>query len=419
MFGTFNKIFRQLGGKTFWLNLQPILIDNMTANYPNTSQTDIKVVVKPVLTKRQMDDFVHLPRKIYAGNPYYVPDLEQDIRDTFRHEGNAALEASDVQPFVAYDANGEPVGRIAAILNHRANEKWHTHTVRFGFIEFIDDANVSASLLSAVEQWGREMGMDRVEGPMGIFDFDKEGMLIEDFDQMGSMVTIYNPPYYPRHMEALGYEKAVDWVQIRIDVPTSVPEKYARVSQLSKRMFDLNLRKLTANDINKGGYGKKVFDLLNQAYSPLFGYTELSDSQIDMFIKRYIPFLNLDMVPIIENDKGELVGVAITLGSLSEALRKSKGRLLPFGWYHLARAIKWKHEDKVELLLIAVRPDYQGLGVNALFFDDLIPVYNRLGYKWAETGPQLESNVKELSQWKPLNPTYTKRRRCYTKTIGA
>ena len=376
-----------------------------------------KIQVKKVETKREMNDFVRFPEKLYAGCPYYVPDLEMDVRETFDPRKNAGLEFSDIQPFIAYNADGKVVGRIAGIINHRANEKWKTKNVRFGLIEFIDDPDVSAALLHAVEAWGKERGMEHIQGPMGIFDFDKEGMLVEDFDQLGSMITIYNPPYYPKHLEALGYEKEVDWVQIRIDVPEDVPAKYARVAKLSKEMFGLHVRKLTQKDIAQG-YARKVFELLNQAYAPLFGYTELSDRQIDDYAKRYIPLMDLELVPIIENEAGELIGVAITMTSLSHALQKSEGRLLPFGWFHLVRALKWKRDEKAELFLIAVRPDYQGLGVNALVFDDLIPIYNKLHIRWAETGPQLETNVKELSQWKPLNPSFTKRRRCYTKRIN-
>lgn len=375
-----------------------------------------KISVKRVTTKREMDDFVKLAEYIYADYPCYVPDLEMDVRDTFNPRKNAGLECSVVQPFIAYDGDEKPVGRITGIINRRANEKWNTQNVRFGFIEFIDDRNVSAALLEAVEQWGREQNMNHIQGPMGIFDFDKEGMLIEDYDRTGSMITIYNPPYYPHHMEALGYEKDVDWVQMRFDVPREVPAKYARVARLSKEMFGLHIRKLTAKDISSG-YGKKVFDLINMTYAPLFGYTELSEKQINLYLNRYLPLIDKQMIPIIENEKNEIVGVAITMNSLSHALQKSKGRLLPFGWFHLLRALTWKREDKAELLLNAVHPDYQGLGVNALFFDDLIPVYNKCGIKWAETGPQLEDNIRELSQWKPLNPTIVKRRRCYKKKL--
>lgn len=375
------------------------------------------ISVKKVGTKREMDDFVKFAGWLYAGCQYYVPDLEMDIRDTFDSRKNAGLEFSDIQPFIAYNEEGKVVGRIAGIINHRANEKWQKKNVRFGFIDFIDDTEVSAALLKAVEQWGKEHGMEYIQGPMGIFDFDKEGMLIEDFDKMGSMITIYNYPYYPEHMAMLGYEKEVDWVQICIEVPEEVPSKYARVAKLSREMFGLHMKKLTNEDVSKHGYGKKVFDLLNTAYAPLFGYTELSDKQVDMYVDRYFPLIDKQMLPIIENEKGEVVGVAITMGSLSRALQKAKGKIFPFGWYHLVRALKWKSEEKAELLLIAVRPDYQGLGVNALFFDDLIPVYNKQHFKWAETGPQLEDNIKELTQWKPLNPTLTKRRRCYKKKL--
>ncbi len=375
------------------------------------------IKVKEVRTSKEMDDFVGFAADLYAGCPYYVPDLDMDVRETFDPKKNVGLEGSDVQPFIAYDEDGKVVGRIAGIINHRANKKWHTRNVRFGFIEFVDEPEVSAALLHAVEEWGKTRGMDCILGPMGIFDFDKEGMLVEDFDQIGSMITIYNYPYYPKHMEALGYEKAVDWLQVRVEVPREIPPKYARVAKLSKEMFGLRVRKLTNADISKRGYGEKVFHLLNQAYAPLFGYTELSDKQIDLYIRRYLPLVNKQLLPVIENEQGELIGAAVTMGSLSKALQKSKGRLLPFGWFHLLRALTWKREETAEMLLVAVRPDYQGLGVNALFFDDLIPIYNKFHFKWAETGPQLEDNLKELSQWKPLNPTFIKRRRCYKKEL--
>lgn len=376
-----------------------------------------KITIKKAETKREIDDFVDMAWKIYSDCPYYVPDLNMDVRNTFDPKKNSGLEFSDIQPFVAYDENGRTVGRIAGIINHKANEKWGTRNVRFGLIEFIDDIDVADALLKAVEQWGRERGMDSIQGPMGIFDFDKEGMLIEDFDMMGSMITIYNHPYYPKHLEALGYEKEVDWIQIRIDVPEEVPKKYARVAGYVRDQLGFRVRKLTNDDIIRRGYGHKVFHLLNKAYSPLFGYTELSEKQVDDYVKRYFQLIDKDMLPVIENKDGEMIGVAVTMASLSNALRKSEGKLLPFGWFHILNALKWRHEEKVELLLIAVHPDYQGMGVNALFFDDLIPIYNKMGFKWAETGPQLEDNMRELSQWKALNPKIVKRRRCYKKNI--
>lgn len=364
-----------------------------------------------------MDDFVALPRRLYADCPYYVPDLDCDVRNTFSPDKNAGLEYSDIQAFVAYDADRRCVGRVAAIINHRANEKWKVKAARFGFLEFEDNPEVSEALFNAVSDWGREYGMTCMQGPMGIYDFDKEGMLVEDFHLMGSMITIYNPPYYPEHMQRLGFKKEVDWLQYQIEVPKEVPEKYARVAALSKDLFGLTARKLTRREILHEGYGKKVFDLLNQAYSPLFGYTEMSDRQINDFLNRYIPLVDMRLVTVVENNEGRLVGVAITMFGVSQALHKSQGKLFPTGWFRLLRTLKWRHEGKAELMLIAVDPEYQGLGVNALFFADLIPIYNNLGITWAETGPQLEDNLKELSQWKPLHPKCVKRRRCFVKEL--
>lgn len=375
-----------------------------------------RIRIKTVKTKHEINDFVNLTDRIYADCPQYVPDLKSDIKDIF-NPNNVILEHSEIKAFVAYDEEGKATGRILGIINHNANKKWNTRNVRFGYIEFLDDIEISKALLEAVEKWGREKGMEYIQGPMGFFDFDKEGMLIEDFDQTGSMVTIYNPPYYPKHMETLGYKKEVDWVQVCLEVPKEIPAKYSRVAKLSQEMFGLHIKKLNNTDIYKRGYGRKIFNLINTAYSPLFGYTELSEKQIDLYIDKYLPLIDKKMVPVIENEDGELIGVTITMGSLSHAMQKAKGSLFPFGWYHILRSLKWKREEKAELLLIAIRPDYQGLGVNALFFNDLIPIYNKYKFKYAETGPQLEDNIKELSQWKALNPTYTKRRRCYKKKI--
>ena len=262
-----------------------------------------------------------------------------------------------------------------------------------------------------------EKGMNRIHGPMGMTDFDKEGMLIEDFDQTGSIVSSYNLPYYPLHLERMGFTKEVDWIQVKIDIPEELPERYRRVAVTSMEMFGLKIRKLTKSDITERNYGIKIFELLNAAYSPLFGFTEFSVTQINEYVKHYLPLIDLNLVPVIENEGGEVIGVAVTMASLSQAMIKADGNLFPFGWFHIVKSLKWKREDKVELLLIAVRPDYQGIGVNSLFFYDLINVYKKMNFKCAETGPQLEYNVKELSQWKLLNPKFTKRRRCYTKQL--
>lgn len=375
------------------------------------------IITKKVITKKEMNQFIQFPKQLYANSPYFVPDLDIDVQNTFNHKKNAGLKDSDIQAFIATNREGELLGRIAGIINHRANEKWKTKNVRFGFFDFVDDIQVSLALLNTVAKWGKERGMKYIQGPMGITDFDKEGMLIEDFELLGSMNTIYNYPYYPQHMEALGFKKEVDWIQIRIDIPSKTPDKYLRVANLSKEMFNLRVKKINDNDITHLNYGRKIFHLLNQSYSPIFGFSEFNDHQIDAFVKQYLGLIDKRLVTVVENEHNEVVGVAISMYSLSNALQKTKGKLFPFGWYHLLKALKWKTVNHTDLLLIAVRPDYQMLGVNALFFDDLIPIYNQQGIQWAETGPQLEDNVRELTQWKPLNPTFTKRRRCYIKKI--
>ena len=374
------------------------------------SKVEIRKV--DVRNHRQMADFLHVTDQIYKSCPQYVPDLEADIRSQFDPGANPGLEFSDVQPFLAYRGE-EAVGRIVGIINHRANAKWQTRNVRFSMIEFIDDIEVSKALTDAVIEWGRKQGMEAIHGPLGITDFDKEGMLVEDFHLTGSMNTIYNPPYYPRHMELLGFAKEVDWVQVHLTVPPAVPERFARTARFVRQRMGLRVVKLTDNDFTRGGYGRKVFHLLNEAYAPLFGFSEFSDGQIDAFVGKYLRLIDKRLIPVVVNGEGEVIGVAITMGTLSHAMQKTHGRLWPTGWVHLLRALKWRHEDGVEMLLIAVHPRYQGKGVNALFFDDLIPIYNHCGYRWAETGPQLEHNMKELSQWEALQPQYVKRRRCY------
>jgi GNAT superfamily N-acetyltransferase len=375
---------------------------------------EIKVV--KVGSKQEMDDFLNVTDKIYAGCSQYVPDMRSDVRAMFNSIGDASQRTSEAQPFVAYRGQ-EVVGRVVGVVNKKANDTWKTHNVRFSMIEFIDDLAVSKALLDAVEAWGKAQGMDKLQGPMGVTDFDKEGMLVEDFELRGSMTAYYNPAYYPKHMEQLGFEKEVDWLQIRINIPKEVPARYVRVAQYAREQFGLKVKFAKRHEVQKGEYGPKIFKLLNEAYAPIFGFSAFSQKQAQMFLDKYVPLFKMDMVPLVENDQGELVGIAVTMPSLTEALQKSHGRLWPTGWYHLLKSLKWKHEDNTEMLLVAVRPDYQGLGVNALFFDKLIPIYNKYGIKWAETGPQLEDNVRELTQWKPLHPETVKRRRCWMRKI--
>lgn len=392
-------------------------VDAAMPNPPNNNMMNKKTVIRPVTTRQEMKTFAALANRLYEGCEYYVPDLEFDVCNMFDAKKNPAFEFCEAQLFLAYK-DGNAVGRVAAMINHRANEKWNVRNVRFGYIDFIDDDEVSLALLNAVEQWGRERGMTHCQGPMGFTDFDKEGMLVEGFDKLGSMTTFYNYPYYPQHLERHGYEKEVDWVQIRVAVPAETPERFVRVGELIKRRFNLRVAKLNGRMLFKEGYGQKVFDLLNQAYAPLFGFSALSQRQMDEMVKQYFQLINMDLVTTVQDADGNVVAVGVTMGSLSHAIRKSKGKLLPLGWWHILRSLRFKMEDTVEMLLIAVKPEFQGKGVTALLFSDLIPIYNKYKFKWAETNPQLETNHKELNQWDVLNPTFPKRRRCYHRVIA-
>lgn len=373
--------------------------------------------VTPVESKKDLKNFIHFNYDLYKNNKYAVPELSLDLQNTFSKKKNAALEFCDFQLFLA-KREGKVVGRIAAIINHKANKVWETEEVRFGWIDFVDDTEVSKALLNTVEEWGKERGMKKMVGPLGFTDFDREGMLIEGFDRLGTMSTYYNYPYYPQHMEKHAMEKEIDWVERYVKCPNEIPEKYARISALVAKRSGLRVKKLqNMKEVMRENWGHKIFRLINESYSPLFGYSPLSEKQIDQLVKTYMPLVDLRMQSLIINEANELVGVGISMPSIVRALQKARGQLLPFGWWHLLKALKWKHEDGVELLLIAIRPDYQSKGVNALIFNDLIPVYREMGFKWAETNPQLEDNFQSQAQWEYLNPIVHKRRRCYKRNI--
>ena len=310
------------------------------------------------------------------------------------------------------------VGRIAGIINHRANATWNKKDVRFGWIDFIDDLEVSSRLLQTVEEWGKSKGMENIQGPLGFTDFDAEGMLIEGFDQLSTMATIYNHPYYPQHMEKLGFEKDADWVEYKIYIPDAIPEKHQRISDLIQRKYNLKIKKYTSSRKIAADYGQAIFELMNEAYSPLYGYSPLSQRQIDQYVKMYLPIVDLRMVTLITDAEDKLIAVGISMPSLSEALQKSHGRLLPLGWYYLLKALFMKRRAKMlDLLLVAVKPEYQNKGVNALLFSDLIPVYQKLGFIFAESNPELEMNGKVQAQWEYFKTEQHKRRRAFTKKI--
>ncbi|NCC10801.1 MAG: N-acetyltransferase [Bacteroidia bacterium] len=375
------------------------------------------ITIKTVSTKRELKKFIRFNYKLYKGNPYSVPDLYDDMLNTFNKKKNAAFEFCEADYFLAYKED-KIVGRVAAIINKRANEKWDKQEVRFGWIDFIDDIEVSSALLKAVEKWGKERGMTAIQGPLGFTDFDAEGMLIEGYDQLSTMATIYNYPYYPEHMLRLGYTKDADWVEYKIYIPEDIPDKHKRISELILKKYNLTIKKYTSSKKLAKEYGQEIFELMNEAYSPLYGYSPLSQRQIDQYVKMYLPIVDLRMITLITDAEGKLVCVGLSMPSLSEALQKSNGRLLPFGWYHLFKALFMKRRAKMlDLLLVAVKPEYQNKGVNALLFYDLIPTYKKLGFIFAESNPELEVNGKVQAQWEYFKTEQHKRRRAFTKPI--
>ena len=379
------------------------------------------VQIKRVETKKDLKAFIECHYDLYEDNQYDAPNLYSDEFKTLSKDKNAAFDFCEAEYFLALK-EGKVVGRVAAIINNKANEKWDKKDVRFGWIDFIDDIEVSKALLKAVEDYGREKGMTSVVGPLGFTDMDPEGMLTWGFDQLGTMATIYNYDYYPKHMEKLGgWEKDNDYVEYRLDVPETAPEKYTKIAEMVEKRYNLHARKLTKKEIFEGGYGKKLFDLINVTYSHLYGFSELSERQIDQYVKMYFPLADLDLITVVEdgNKDNQLVGLAITIPSLTRALQKChRGRLFPFGWWHLLRAIKFHKTEVVDLLLIGVLPEYRSKGANSLVFADLIPRYVKYGFKWGETHVEMETNESVQSQWGPLDPTMHKKRRCYRKPIG-
>ncbi len=374
------------------------------------------VTIKKVSSKKELKTFIRFNYELYKNNPYSVPDLYDDMLNTFSPQKNAAFEFCEADYFLAYK-DGKVAGRVAAIINHRANETWNKKEVRFGWIDFVDDTEVSEALLKQVEIWGKERGMEAMVGPLGFTDMDAEGMLIEGYDQLSTMSTIYNYPYYPAHMEQLGFEKEADWVEFKLMVPEKLPEKFVRISEIILQKYKLKIKKLKRSEIKEKNYGQKIFDLINEAYAPLYGYSQMTQRQIDQYIKMYLPLIDLRMVSLVEDEDGNLVAVGISMPSLSQALQKAKGKMFPFGWYHLLKALFIKKPKVLDLLLVGVKPEYQSKGVNALLFYDLVPVYQQMGFEYGESNPELELNKKVQAQWSAFESVQHKRRRAYKKVF--
>lgn len=366
-------------------------------------------------THSELKKYVKFGIEHYKGNDCFVPPLIFDEIDTLRPDKNPAFDFCEAQSFMAY-RNGSPVGRITGIINKVVNERTGEKAMRFGWVDFTDDAEVVDALFDAVESWGRDRGMTSIVGPMGFSDMDHEGMLTEGFDQLGTMATIYNHSYYPTHMERMGYEKDVDWVEFRITIPDAVPDKYQRISDIVRKKFNLRTVKFTSRKKLKDTYGQALFELINDAYDKLYGYSPLTQRQIDYYIGMYLGILRLQDVSVIVDADDKLVGVGISMPSFSRALQKGGGKLFPFGWWHLLKALRGK-SDTVDLMLIAVAKEYQSKGVNALLFTDLLPGYIKNGYKWAESNIELEDNQNVQKQWEYFDYRQHRRRRAYKKQL--
>ena len=375
------------------------------------------IEIKEVTTKDDLKRFVQFYYDLYRGNDCAVPFLYSDEMATLRSDKNPSFECCEAKYFLAFK-DGKVVGRVAAIINRRANERWNCHQVRFGWFDFIDDQEVSTALLKAVEDWGREKGMTEMAGPLGFIDTDREGMLVEGFDQLSTMYINYNYPYYPQHMERMGgFKKDNDYLEMKVKVPEVVPEKFSKLTEMVRKRYGLRVHKFTRHELIEEGYGHQVFHLLNATYKDLYGFSELSDAQVDKLVNDYIKIADLNLVTaIMDGDK--MVGFGITFPSFSRAMQKTRdGRFLPFGWWHMLKILKWHKTPIVDLLLIGVLPEYRSKGANALIFDDLIRQFQAYGFEWAETGPQMETNEGVLSHWQYLESTNHRRHRCYRKML--
>jgi hypothetical protein len=371
----------------------------------------MKIEVKKVTGRSDLRKFIGFPYSLYKGNSYWCPQMRMDEWSTLSSKKNPAFEFCEAQYWLAYKDN-TLVGRVAGIINHKANERWNEKLVRFGWFDFIDDPEVSGILIKTVEEWGKEKGMTGIHGPLGFSDMDNEGMLIKGFEEVATLASIYNYPYYPEHMVNLKFEKAADWVQYIFDVPQSIPDKVERLSRLVAEKYGLTLLKAKkAKELLP--YTSKMFKLLNESFDDLYGFTALTEKQIQNYIKQYFSFVRPEFVSMVIDKNDDVVGFGISLPSLTRALQKCNGRLFPFGFIYLLRAIK--KNDTIDMYLNGVRPDYHGKGVAALYYNELHKAYIKNKITRAVTNPQLEDNAKALTMWKSFNGRQHLTRRCWVK----
>lgn len=376
----------------------------------------MEITIKTVTTRKELKTFVRFANRLYKGNPYYVPSMPLDDLNTLDKNVNAAFEFCEAEYFLAYK-DDVLVGRVAAIINHKANKAWKVNQVRFGWFDFIDDIEVSKALLDAVVAFGKSHGMTQIVGPLGFTDFDPEGMLVEGFDRISTMALIYNHPYYPEHMKQLGYGKETGWVEYRLTLPDEVPERHLKVAEFVTSRYGLRIVKKTKKQVYKENFGQKIFNLINETYCDLYGYSLLSEKQIDQFVDTYLGVIDMDMLAFVEDRHGNLIAAGLTMPSIAKALQKCNGEIVPFGWYHLLKTMYWKRPDTLELLLIGVKPEWQSKGVNSLVFVDLLQRYKKMGFKYAETNANLETNTKVQAMWTVFEREQHKKRWVFGKEI--
>jgi len=373
------------------------------------------IVIKEVTTQSELKEFVNYPLTLYRNHPCYVPNLFDDDMHTLRRDTNAAFEYADARYWLAYK-DGRLAGRIAGIINRRAIEKWQSPYVRFSWFDFEDDIEISRALLAVVEAWGQENGLSAIHGPLGFTDLDREGMLVEGFEELGTMATFYNYAYYPAHMEQLGYSKDIDWLEYEVDVPAEVPEKISRLAEIVLKRNNLHVMQFKRKK-EMLAYAGQLFGLLNDEYKNLYGMVALNERQIEAYTQQYFGLVNQDFVPMIADEHDRLVAFGVALPSLSHALQKSRGKLFPFGFLHLLKALRWNNRG--DLYLVAIRSEYQGMGLNAVLINLIIRVFNRMGITRVESNPELETNLKMRTQWKHFDVRQHKRRRIFIKNLAA
>ncbi len=374
------------------------------------------VEIRKIGTKKELEKFIQFANDLYADCPYYCPPLFFDEMNCFNAEKNPALEVCEYQLWMAY-RDGQPVGRIAGIINRKANEKWNTKHVRFGWFDFIDDLEVSKALLDTVVTWGKERGMDGLNGPVGFTDFDHEGLLLEGYEYLAVMASLYNYPYYVKHVEAYGLTKEADWIELQVFPPKTVPERIERLAEMVKQRYHVHIVKVKNSRELVKRFGIEYMDVIDAAYQKLYNFQPMTVKQKNYYKDMYFQFLNFDFVTLVVNEKEELVGVGLGMPDIAPALRKCGGKLFPLGWYYLLKALKAKQMESFSFLLIAVRPDYQDKGVNALFLQDQIPLINQYGIRKLETTSMLETNTKVLSFFMQFDHKQHKRHRAYIKAI--